>query len=82
MGKYQNLTLDQPMTYQISVPGHIEEHWLNITETITIAMEKDCDGQPHTSLTCTVDQAALHSILRRLYSLGLPLISVLCLAVD
>jgi hypothetical protein len=27
-------------------------------------------------LTGTMDQAALHGVLRRLYSLGLPLISV------
>ena len=41
-------------------------------------MTADClsDGQPVTILTGTIDQAALHGLLRRLYSLGLPLISV------
>jgi hypothetical protein len=32
------------------------------------------------ALTGTVDQAALHGLLRQLYSLGVPLISVNCLA--
>ncbi|MCP4001656.1 MAG: hypothetical protein GY727_12165, partial [Gammaproteobacteria bacterium] len=38
----------------------------------------DCqsDGQPVTILTGTIDQAALQGLLRRLYALGLPLISV------
>jgi hypothetical protein len=37
---------------------------------------------PVTTLTGAVDQAALHGLLRRLYSLGLPLISVNCVASD
>jgi hypothetical protein len=43
---------------------------------MTIAIHSEEDGSPVTTLTCTVDQAALHGLLRRLYSLGLPLISV------
>ena len=40
--------------------------------------EKRCrDGAPVSTLTGKVDQAALHGLLRRLYSLGLPLISVI-----
>jgi hypothetical protein len=34
---------------------------------------------PLKTLTATVDQAALHSLLRRLYALGMPLISVMCI---
>jgi hypothetical protein len=45
---------------------------------MTITIESDGDGLPVTTLTGTVDQAALHGLLRRLYSLGLPLISVIC----
>jgi hypothetical protein len=38
------------------------------------------DGPPVTTLTGTVaDQAALQGLLRRLYSLGLPLISAHCI---
>jgi hypothetical protein len=39
---------------------------------------KEGEDPPITTLTGTVDQAALHSMLRRLYSVGLPLLSVIC----
>jgi hypothetical protein len=45
---------------------------------MTITVESDVDDLPVTTLTGTVDQAALHGLLRRLYSLCLPLISVVC----
>jgi len=45
---------------------------------MTIKVESECDGLPVTILTGTVDQAALQGLLRRLYSLGSPLISVIC----
>jgi len=70
------LTLDRPATYQIIVPGILNERWVNLDKDISIASEKDDDGQLITSLIVTVDQAALHGLLRRLYSLTLPLISV------
>ncbi len=42
-------------------------------------LESGDDGPPATTLTGVVaDQAALHGLLRWLYSLGLPLISVNC----
>jgi len=44
---------------------------------MTITVESEGDGPPVTTLTGVVaDQAALHGLLRRLYLLGLPLISV------
>jgi hypothetical protein len=43
---------------------------------MTIKVESEGDGPPTTTLTGTVDQAALQGLLRRLYALGLPLISV------
>ena len=70
------LSLHQPITYQIKVPGVFDE---NITEWncgVRIARERDDQGVSITILTVTVDQAALHSLLRRLYSLGIPLISI------
>jgi hypothetical protein len=47
---------------------------------MTIAVESEGDGPPATTLTGALDQAALQGLLRRLYSLGLPLISVNCVA--
>ena len=35
-------------------------------------------GHPVTTLTGRLNQAALQGLLRQLYSLGLPLISVVC----
>ena len=43
---------------------------------MTIKIESEDDGSTVTALTGKVDQAALQDLLRWLYSLGLPLISV------
>ena len=72
----QKLTLDRPVTYQIKVPGHIGESWSDWAGGMTITVESEGDGPPVTTLTGTLDQAALQGLLRRLYSLGLPLLSV------
>ena len=45
-------------------------------------VERDDDGLPITILTGMLDQAALLGLLRQLYSLGLPLISVVCVTAD
>jgi hypothetical protein len=45
---------------------------------MTITVESEGDSLPVTTLTGTLDQTALQGLLRRLYSLGLPLISVIC----
>ena len=74
----QKLTLYRPATYQIKVPGHIGESWSDWAGGMTITVESEGHGSPVTTLTGTVDQAALQGLLRRLYSLGLPLISVNC----
>jgi hypothetical protein len=74
----RKLTLDRPATYQINVPGHLDESWTEWDGSVTITVKSDSDGRPVTTLTATVDQAALQGLLRRLYSLGLPLISVTC----
>ena len=74
----QKLTLDRPATYQIKVPGHLDESWSEWARGMTVTIESDRDGLPITTLTGTFDQAALQGLLRRLYSLGLPLISVIC----
>ena len=72
----QKLTLDQPATYQIKVPGHLDESWSDWAGGMTITVESEGEGPPVTTLTGTLDQAALQGLLRRLYSLGLPLLSV------
>lgn len=70
------LTLHEPVAYQIKVPGCLDERWSAWAGGMTITVEGAGEGRPVTTLTGTVDQAALHSLLRGLYALGLPLLSV------
>ena len=73
------LTLDRPAIYQIKVPGELDQSWSDWVGGMTITVESEGDGPPVTTLTGAVaDQAALQGLLRRLYSVGLPLISVTC----
>ena len=72
----QRLTLDRPINYQIKVPGHFDEGWTEWDVRMHIMVETDDDDMPITTLTGAIDQAALQGLLRRLYGLGLPLISV------
>ena len=74
-------SLDRPATYQIKVPGALNQRWVKMNGEISFMVENDEDGRPITTLTVIVDQAGLHGLLRRLYSLGLPLISVICVEV-
>ena len=75
----QKLTLDRPATYQIKVPGKLDTSWSDWMGEMSVSVGSDDDGLPTTILTSMFDQAALQGLLRRLYSLGLPLISVICL---
>jgi hypothetical protein len=77
------LTLDKPVTYEIKVPGRLDDSWSDWVEGMTITVERGGDGPTITTLTGVVaDQAALQGLLSRLYSLGLPLISVKCIGPD
>ena len=73
------LTLDQPASYQIKIQGKLGENWSDWASGIKVAVESDDSAPPITTLTGLFDQAALLGLLRRLYSLGIPLISVICL---
>lgn len=73
----QKLTLDRPMTYQIKVQGKLDENWPDWAGEMAVTVGSN--GLSITTLTGLLDQAALLGLLRRLYSLGTPLISVLCL---
>jgi hypothetical protein len=76
MDEKQELTLDHHAAYQIKVPGHLDASWSDWAEGLTVTLEHAGDDQPVTILAGTFDQAALQGLLRRLYALGLPLISV------
>lgn len=74
----KKITLDQPVMYEIKVPGVIEERWLENFNGSRISIENTSKDSSITTLTTTVDQAALHGILQHIYSMGLPLLSVIC----
>lgn len=60
--------------YQITVKGHLDNRWANWFEGLTITALDNGE----TLLTGpVVDQAALHSLLRKVRDLGLPLLSVI-----
>lgn len=77
--KKQNPSLDQPATYRIKVPGVLDESWFDLDKRLFVKFEHNNKGLPVSTLTGTMDQAALMGLLRRIYSLGIPLISVNCI---
>ena len=69
--------LDHPVTYEIQVQGWLDESWSDWFDGMSVAPEVSAEGTSIIRLTGTVvDQAALHGLLRKLYDLGLPLLSV------
>ena len=64
---------DQPLIYQVSLEGHLDNDWDDWFGGVTVTPQDD--GTP--LLLCQVmDQAVLHGLLRQIRDLGLPLISV------
>ena len=62
----QKPTLDRPATYQIQVPGELDESWSDWIQAMTIAFESEGEDPPVTTLTGPVaDQPALHGLLKR-----------------
>jgi hypothetical protein len=69
-------TLDKPAVYEIRVPGALDKSWTDWDGKMTVTVMRE-GGALVSTLSGAVDQAALYSILRQLYALGLPLISVI-----
>ena len=66
-------------TYEIRVKGHLDQHWSAWFDGMTITNGANGDAIISVPL---VDQAALHSLLTKVYSLNLTLISVLHVETD
>ena len=63
--------------YQIQVQGWIGERWADWFDGVTMSYERAKDNSPITILTGpVVDQAALRSLLTKIWDLNLTLISV------
>ena len=53
------LTLDQQVTYQVKVPGHLDQNWVDWDSQISLILGSDDDSHLITTLTGNFDQAAL-----------------------
>ena len=72
-----NINPDCPVIYQITVQGYLDESRSDWFDGMDIEPEVDEDGRSVTKLAGkVVDQAALHGLLRKLYDLGLSLLSM------
>jgi hypothetical protein len=68
--------LDKAAWYEIQVQGLVSEHWLSYFSDMQVSAVGE-DGWAVTTLTGPVyDQAMLHGLLQKLYTLGLVLLSV------
>ena len=74
-----NFTLSQSIPYQIKIAGRPIKIWSDWIDKVDIQIDTDPAGLPTTILAGTFDQAGLIGLLRQLYSLGYPLISVNCI---
>ena len=72
-------TLTQFIPYQIKIAGRASENCSDWLDMLEIQIEIDPSGLATTTLTGAVDQAGLIGLLRQLYSMGYPLISVNCM---
>ena len=65
-------------TYEIKIKGHLEKHWNQWFEGMTLkSVENGESGQANTLITGQIpDQPALHGLLAKIRDLNLTLISV------
>lgn len=77
-----NLTVDKSATYCIRVAGYLDEHWSPRLGGLEINPSAKEGKQAITTLSGPIiDQAALFGVLKALYDMRLPLLSVECLEV-
>jgi len=66
-------TQGEPAAYEIRLKGHLSDRWAEWFGGVSIGLEEDGT----TRLTCPgIDQAALYGLIKKVRSLGLPLLSV------
>ena len=64
---------DEPATYEIRLKGHLPDRWTGWFGDVAIGLDEDGT----TRLTSpAIDQSALYGLLKKVRSLGLPLLSV------
>lgn len=65
--------MHEPGLYEIRIKGHLETRWAAWFEGLTITALDNGE----TLLTGSVDQAALHGVLKKVRDLGMPLLSLI-----
>ena len=85
LGHYETkskLTIDQSASYSIQVAGYLDESWSDRLGGLTIRVPNPDENTLVTTLSGTlIDQAALFGVLKALYDMRLPLLSVECVEV-
>ena len=77
------LTVDQPAKYCIRVVGYIDENWSTRLGGLEINTSVKDGKRAVTTLSGSlIDQASLFGVLKALYDMRLPLLSVECLEVS
>ncbi len=72
-----DLRMSSKAVYQLSIMGILDHQWSDWLNGATIKIEKIVPDRSITFLLCQVrDQAELHGIINKLYTLNLPLVSV------
>ena len=75
-----NLTVVSPATYSIQVAGYLDEDWSARLGGLHITPSGEDEKAAVTTLSGPmIDQAALFGVLKALYDMRLPLLSVECL---
>jgi hypothetical protein len=78
-----DLKIDQPATYCIRVVGYLDENWSSRLGGLKIDATSQEGKKAVTTLSGSIiDQAALFGVLKALYDMRLPLLSVECLGVN
>ena len=76
------LRVDKPATYCIRVVGHVNENWSARLGGLQVTSMDSEGKRTITTLSGSpIDQAALFGVLKTLYDMRLPLLSVECLEV-
>ncbi len=76
---HSNSEKAQPMIYQIRIKGHLDRKWADWFSGLSITSLDNGE----TLLTGPVlDQAVLHSLLRKVRDVGLPLVAVIRVEIE
>jgi len=80
--EWKKIKLDTPATYRIRVQGSIDSAWSDMLDGMRISTDSTTGKETVTTLVGhLVDQAALSGVLKALYDLRIPLLSVEAVAV-